>query len=82
LGAKLKKTTLLNGVIAWGMSSRKCVQFAVHNVEDYLAASAGGHTVQRREAAPLPLDYRPELDVTPQFTPVMANFYQTHIGVM
>jgi hypothetical protein len=29
LGAKLKKTVLPNGVVAWGMSSSKCVQSAV-----------------------------------------------------
>jgi hypothetical protein len=32
LGAKLKKTVLPNGVVAWGMSSSKYVQSAVHNV--------------------------------------------------
>jgi hypothetical protein len=29
LGAELKKTTLLNGVIAWGMSSRKYMRSAI-----------------------------------------------------
>jgi hypothetical protein len=32
LGAKLKKTVLPNGVVAWGFSSRKYMQSAVHNV--------------------------------------------------
>jgi hypothetical protein len=33
LGAKLKKTVFPNGVVAWGMSSSKYVQYAVHNVK-------------------------------------------------
>jgi hypothetical protein len=33
LGAKLKKTVLPNGVVAWGMSSRKYVQSTVQNVK-------------------------------------------------
>jgi hypothetical protein len=37
-GAKLKKTVLPNGVVAWGMSSSKYVQSAVQNVKEYLAA--------------------------------------------
>jgi hypothetical protein len=38
LGAKLKKTVLPNGVVAWGMSSSKYVQSAFQNVTEYLAA--------------------------------------------
>jgi hypothetical protein len=33
LGAKLKKTLMPNGVVAWGMSSSKYVQAAVQNVQ-------------------------------------------------
>jgi hypothetical protein len=35
LGAKLKKTVLPNGLVAWGMSSSKYVQSAVQNVKEY-----------------------------------------------
>jgi hypothetical protein len=41
LGAKLNKTVLPNGVVAWGMSSSKYVQSAVQNVKEYLAALPG-----------------------------------------
>jgi hypothetical protein len=41
LGAKLKKTVLPNGVVAWGMSSSKYVQSAVQNVKEYPAALPG-----------------------------------------
>jgi hypothetical protein len=33
LGAKLNKTVLPNGVVAWGMSSSKYVQSSVQNVK-------------------------------------------------
>jgi hypothetical protein len=41
LGAKVKKTVLPNGVVAWGMSSSKFVQSAVQNMKEYLAALPG-----------------------------------------
>jgi hypothetical protein len=33
LGAKLNKTHLPNGMISWGMSSNKYVQYVVQNVQ-------------------------------------------------
>jgi hypothetical protein len=42
LGAKLKKTVLPNGVVAWGMRSSKYLQSAVQNVKEYLVALPGG----------------------------------------
>jgi hypothetical protein len=36
LGAKLKKTVMPNGMVAWGMSSSKYVQAAVQNLKEYL----------------------------------------------
>jgi hypothetical protein len=41
LGAKLKKTVMPNGVVAWGMSSSKYVQSSVQNVKKYLVALPG-----------------------------------------
>jgi hypothetical protein len=77
LGAKLKKTVLPNGVIAWGMSSSKYVNAAVQNVREDLETSAGGNTLKKKVTAPFPVDYRPEMDVTPELSPVMASYYQT-----
>jgi hypothetical protein len=82
LGAKLKKATLPNGVIAWGMISSKNVQSVVRNVKDYLTDSTGGRALNKRAYGPFPFDYHPELDATPELTPAMANFYQTQIGVL
>jgi hypothetical protein len=82
LGVKLKKTVLPNGVIASGMSSSKYVHSAVQNVRDYLETSAGGQTLKKKATAPFPVDYRPEMDTTPELSPVMANYYQTQSGVL
>jgi hypothetical protein len=43
LGAKLKRNVFSNGVVAWGMSSRKYVQSAVQNVQEYLEALPDDH---------------------------------------
>jgi hypothetical protein len=52
LGAKLKKTVLPNGVVAWGMNSRKYVHSAVHNVQDYLAALPGDQNFLNKASVP------------------------------
>jgi hypothetical protein len=48
LGAKLKKTVFPNGVVAWGVISRKYVHSAVQNVQEYLAALAGDHKLRKK----------------------------------
>jgi hypothetical protein len=52
LGAKLKKTVLPNGVVAWGMSSSKYVQSAVHKVKEYLTALPGDQMLVKKESGP------------------------------
>jgi hypothetical protein len=76
LGAKLKKTVLPNGVVAWGMSSRKFVQSVVQNVQEYLAAIPGDQKFHNKSSGPFAGIYKPELDDSPGLDPVMANLYQ------
>jgi hypothetical protein len=52
LVAKLKKTVLPNGVVAWGMSSSKYVQSAVQNVKEYLAALPGDQMLVKKSSGP------------------------------
>jgi hypothetical protein len=52
LDTKIKKTFLPNGVVAWGRSSRKYVQSAVQNVQDYLAAIPGDQNLLKKEYGP------------------------------
>jgi hypothetical protein len=52
LGAKLKKTVLPNGVVAWGMISSKYVQSAVQNVQEYLEALPGDQKLLKKASGP------------------------------
>lgn len=80
LGAKLRKTTLPNGVVAWGMSTSKYVLSAVNNVKDYLAQDGG--SLPKRAATPFPQGYRPELDISPELDADKASYFQSQIGVL
>jgi hypothetical protein len=82
LGAKLKKTVLTNGVVAWSMSSRKYVQSAVQNVKEYLAALPGDHMPVKKASGPFTGGYKPELDESPELDPTKSKFYQSQIGIL
>jgi hypothetical protein len=82
LGAKLKKTVLPTGVVAWGMSSSKYVQSAVQNVKEYLAALPGDQMLVKKASGPFAGGYKPELDESPELDPTRANFYQSQIGIL
>jgi hypothetical protein len=66
LGAKLKKTVLPNGVVAWGMRSSKYVQSAVQNVKEYLAALPGDQILVKKASSPFAGGYKPELYESPE----------------
>jgi hypothetical protein len=82
LGAKLKKTVLPNGMVAWGMSSSKYVQSAVQNVKEYLAALPGDQMLVKKASGPFTGGYKPELDESPELDNTRANFYQSQIGIL
>jgi hypothetical protein len=82
LGAKLKKNVPPNGVISWGMSSRKYVQYAVHNVQEYLTALPGDKRFINKPPSPFSCGYKPELDERPELERVKANFFQSQIGIL
>jgi hypothetical protein len=82
LGAKLKKTVLPNGLVAWGMSSSKYVQSDVQNVKEYMAALPGDQMLVKKASGPFSGGYNPELDETPELGPTRANFYQSQIGIL
>jgi hypothetical protein len=69
LGAKLKNTVLPNDVFAWVTSSSKHVQSDVQNVEEYLEALPGDHTLLRKASGPFAGGYKPELDESPKLDP-------------
>jgi hypothetical protein len=82
LGAKLKKTVLPNGVVAWGMISSKYVQSSVQNVKEYLVALPGDQMLVKKASGPFAGGDKPELDESPELDPTRENFYQSQIGIM
>jgi hypothetical protein len=76
LGAKLKKTVLPNGGVAWGMSSRKYVQSDVQNVPEYSLVLPGDQKLMKKASGPVAGGYKPELDESPELDPIRANLYQ------
>ena len=82
LGAKLRKTTLPNGVEAWSLSPSKYVQEAVRNFKLYLEKHMDGRKLLKKAPAPFPAGYRPEIDETPELNYSLANFYQSQIGIL
>jgi hypothetical protein len=82
LGAKLKNTVLPNGVVAWGTISRKYVQSAAHNVQEYLAALPGDQKLQKKVYGPFAGGYKTDLDESPELYPIRDNLYQSQIGIL
>ena len=64
LGAKLRKVTLPNRVVAWAMSPSKYIQESVKSVEEYLMREYGGRKLQKKADTLFPRDYRPEIDTS------------------
>jgi hypothetical protein len=81
LGSKIKKITLPNSVEAWLMSPTKYVAEAVKNVERYLEKEYGSK-LPKRVSGPLPTDYRPEIDVTPELQGDELSYYHSQIGIL
>jgi hypothetical protein len=82
LGAKPKKTVLPNGMVAWGMISSKYVQYAVQNVQEYLAALPGNKKLLKKASRPFAGGYMPELDDSPELDSIRVYFYQLQIGIL
>jgi hypothetical protein len=82
LGVKMKNTVLPNGVVAWGMSSSKYMQYAVQNVQYHLAALPDDQKLLKNASGPFAGGYKPELDESPELDPTRANFYKSHIGIL
>ena len=80
LGGGVRKVELDNFVHAWAFSSSQYCQAACKNVENYLKKL--GKKFPARCDTPLPTDYRPELDTSPELDLEDASHYQSLIGVL
>ena len=79
LGAQLG-IMQVNDVECWTMSAEKYVVSAVKNVEEALAKK--GLRLPTKCYTPLPTDYRPELEVSPELKSDGIQLYQELIGVL
>jgi hypothetical protein len=80
LGTKLKETVLPNGVKAWGQSSSHYIQNSVANLEVWMKDKE--YKLPKKAPTPMVASFRPEVDVTPLLDPLIANYYQSIIGVL
>ena len=80
LGNKVTKVTLENGVTCWAFSSSQYVQASVSNVEKHLKQT--NQSLPKKATAPFRVDYRPEVDVSPELNVTDAAYYQSLIGVL
>ena len=79
LGAKLGKMTV-DGVECWTMSAEQYVTASVTNVEEVLAKK--GLRLPTKCYTPLPTDYQPELETTPELKSDGIQTYQELDGVL
>ena len=82
LGAQIEPYQLPDGATVWSMSARKYVKESVRNVRQMLMEDGGFSLPACKSSAPIPTDYRPELDVSPELDDQMASRYQQLIGVL
>ena len=80
LGANVGKFQLPDGKEVWSMSANDYIRNAVKNLEETLARE--NTKLKGKANRPLPLSYRPEIDVSPLLSDEMANRYQNLIGVL
>lgn len=80
LGNKVSKVTLENGKQAWAFSSSQYVKNAVENVENHLRKQ--NKSLPKRVKSPLSVNYRPEIDTTPELDAIDASYYQSLIGIL
>ncbi len=74
---------LENGVWAWGISPLKYVREAIKNCNDYLSKhSPPQNGLPKLALNPFPAKYEPLIDVSPEFDPDLASYFQSLIGIV
>ena len=75
LTGKLSQIGLQIGVLAWSISASKYIQQALNNPE--LVLNSYGLKLRRAKKSPLPDNYHPECDTSPECGPENARLYKT-----
>ena len=84
LGAETVKHQTANGTMAWGLKSTQYVKNIVATISADLEREGrrlkGGRN--RKNRGPLPTNYKPELDVSPEVGPHLIQRYQAMMGML
>jgi len=73
---------LLDGSKALSASAQDYVKTAVQNIKDVLRNDPFPSKLCNKVDRPLPLTYRPEVDVSPVLEPQLITRFQTTLGVL
>jgi len=82
LGSNIAKFQLPDGTEAWSASARDYVKTAIRNMEEVLSQDSIPSKLRNRIDRPLPLSYRPEVDISPPLLPEMTTRFQTGLGIL
>lgn len=82
LGANVAKFQLPDGRVVWSTSPLTDIRNAVKTVEQLLTEDGEGYKLRSNTKNPLPLGYRPELDVTEELGDTLALRYLQLVGIL
>jgi len=82
LGANIAKFQLPDGSEAWSASAKDYVMTAIHNVTEMLSQDRIPSKLRNKVDRPLPMSYRPEVDVSDLLEPEMVTRFQNCLGVL
>ena len=82
LGAQIYQHSLPDGRKSWGMSSERYVKSSIETVEGLLKEDGDGYHLKSTAKEPVPLSYKPELDVSPELGPKLASRYRQMVGIL
>jgi len=82
LGANISQYQLPDGSEAWSASARDYVKTAIRNIEEVLSQDSYPTKLRNKVDRPLPITYRPEVDVSPTLDPLLTTRFQTALGVL
>ncbi|KAG7370061.1 reverse transcriptase RNA-dependent DNA polymerase [Nitzschia inconspicua] len=82
LGGDVMEVEVEGGRRIWATSPRTYVKNSIRVVEDLLKEDGQGYVLKRNCKSPLPLGYKPELDISPELGPQLLSRFQQLIGIL
>jgi len=82
LGANVGKFQLKSRLECWSASPRDFVKSVVQNMEQVLSQDPIPSKLRNQVNRPLPIVYRPEVDVSPLLDSALTTRFQNGLGVL